>query len=185
MIFFGDEIMNRFAAQYVPSDKGLINAMPVIRRRLKLQGALRPALLAAGVGVGLLTTLIETFLRNRLHLNVPPHTGSVVAIVLFALVLLLGVAPWARSRMARRFDQLLPPVPTRLQADETGFQLTDDHSFSRYEWSYVHGAAATREGVAIMVGYGALFVPSSAFSDTSERDAFIELVNRRSAGPLA
>ena len=176
--------MDHFATQYVPSNKGLINAMPVIRRGLKLQVAVRVALLAAAFGVGLLTTLIETFLRNRLHVNVPPQATVIVAITLLALVLLLILAPWARSRMARRFDQLLPPVPTRLQADETGFQLTDDHSFCRYGWSYVHCATATREGVAIMVGYGAHFVPSGAFSDTAERDAFMELVNRRSAPTL-
>ena len=171
--------MDQFSTQYTPSNAGLLRAVPLMQKALKTGGrVIAMAMFAAAFGAFFLVGLAETLLP-RFWPNYPAPLPLLMACVIFGAILLGVVLPWIRARTARRFDELLPPMLTRLKADEAGLTISDELSHGHWDWRHIRGAIATPDGMAILMGYSGIFVPKSAFGDAAEQAAFLDLVNRR------
>jgi hypothetical protein len=164
--------MQEFSTEYVPSNAAMVRSLPLANKRLGFSdpraGILTLALL---VVAGLAAASVGVFFPN-----VPDNLTFFVFLALAWLVARWVVRPLSRRWLAKRFDELLPPIPLRFAADSAGLHFEDAHSNCRWDWSLVRGALTTNDGVAILIGYATIFVPSAAFSNDVEKAAFVELV---------
>lgn len=164
----------------MPSNVGLIRAMPHIQRTLNIGGG-------AGWRIFIIGAVFAFFLAGLCQILLPrywPGMPDALPIAVVAIILVatfFGILlPMMRRRTVERFDQLLPPTLTRLAADDTGVTIGDDLSHGHWDWRHIRGAIATPDGVALLMGYAGMFIPASAFRDANEQASFIDLVNRRS-----
>lgn len=171
--------MDQFSTQYTPSGAGLVRAVPLMQKALKTGGGIMALVMFATGFVSFFFVGLANALLPRLWPGFPPGLPIVIGCVLFAVLALGLVLPWMRARTARRFDQLMPPVLTRLKLDDDGLTISDEHSHGHWDWQHIRGAIVTPDGVAVLVGYSGLVVAKTAFADLAEQQAFIELVNRR------
>lgn len=172
-------LMDQFSTQYTPSNAGLVRAVPLMQRALKTGGGVMGLVMfATGFGVFFFVGLANSLLP-RVWPDYPPALPIIAGLLIFGAITVGVVVPWMRARTAGRFDQLMPPVLTRLKVDEDGLTISDEQSHGHWDWAQIRGAIATPDGMAILVGYSGMFVPAAAFADAAERQAFIELVNRR------
>jgi hypothetical protein len=172
--------MDQFSTQYMPSNAGLVRAVPLMQKALKTGGGVIVAVFFASGFVSFFFVGLANSLLPRVWPGYPSGLSIAIGCVLFATLTLGLVMPWIRARTARRFDQLLPPTLTRLKVDEAGLTISDELSHGHWEWRHIRGAIPTPDGVAVLMGYSGMLVTKGAFADAAEQHAFIELVNRRS-----
>lgn len=172
--------MDEFSTQYLPSSAGLIRAMPLVRRALKLGD---PTVFVVFFLVAFCAAFAYGLIDSWLPSIWPryPRMGVIVlGIGLLLLFFATVIVPWSRTRMVKRFDRLLPPTTTRLAVDASGLTLRDEFSQGHWAWEHIRGAVAAPDGVALLMGYSAMFVPAAAFRDAAEQAEFVALVNRHS-----
>lgn len=171
--------MDSVKLNYTPSTLGLLRARPAMQRALKTRDVVvLAAYLLTGFVIFFVLAAAGPVLGARGGGPVPLIL-TFVGIAAYGLISALVITPWARRRMAQRLDALLPPLPVALEADATGLQFQDALSFSRLDWQQIRGAVATPDGVAVLVGYAGVFIPSTAFESPSEQQDFIAFVNAR------
>jgi hypothetical protein len=171
--------MDAFSTQYMPSNAGLVRALPTIQ---KLAGTGGWPVWAAFFSTGVLAFFIAGLadvLIPRVWPGYPHNFTVVIGCVVFGIIAISILLPWLHRRTVRRFDQLLPPTLTLLSADDAGITIRDELSHGHWDWRHIKGASATPDGVVLLMGYGGAFIPSSAFRDVREQSAFIDLVGRR------
>jgi len=154
--------------------------MPAMQRALKTGS--RVALyifVVAAFGTFFVSGILQALAKQALP-QLPSNTILILSLLIFGALAVGVLHPILRASAAKRFDQLLPPTLTRLRADETGLTIADELSHGYWDWRHVRGAVATPDGVGVLVGYGGIFVPRSAFRDATEQAGFVEMVNARS-----
>jgi hypothetical protein len=171
--------MDSVTLKYQPSTLGLLRARRPMQRALKTGD---PVVLAAYFLAG----FVIFFVFAAVGPLVGARSGGPIPMIItfagiasYGLVASLVITPWARARLVQRMDALLPPLPVELAADASGLQIKDPHSYGRWDWQHVRGALATPDGVAVLLGYGGVFIPASAFDTAATREDFIALVNAR------
>ena len=171
--------MDNVILKYEPSTLGLLKARRAMQRALQTGD---PMVLAAYF----LTGFVIFFLFASVGPLIGARSGGPVPLLLtfvgiaaYGLIAALVIAPWARGRLVQRMDALLPPLPAELEADAAGLQIKDAHSYGRWDWQHVRGALATPDGVAVLLGYGGVFIPSSAFDTPAAQQDFVSFVNAR------
>jgi hypothetical protein len=171
--------MDSVTLKYQPSTLGLLKARRAMQRALKTGD---PLVLAAYF----LTGFVVFFVFASAGPLIGARSGGPMPMILtfagiaaYGVIAALVITPWARGRMVQRMDALLPPLPVELEADTSGLQIRDAHSFGRWDWQQVRGALATPDGVALLLGYGGVFIPSSAFPEPGSQKEFVSFVNAR------
>ena len=171
--------MDNVILKYQPSTLGLLKARRAMQRALKTGD---PLVLAAYFLAG----LVIFFLFSAVSPMVGARSGGPMPMILtlagiatYGLIAALVITPWARGRLVQRMDALLPPLTVELVADAAGLQIRDALSNGHWDWQRVGGALATPDGVTVLMGYGGVFIPASAFDSPAAQQDFIGFVNAR------
>lgn len=174
--------MDGIVINYVSSNEGLIKSMPAAQRALGMpfRKIVRVAfIIVLGLIVlqsqegRLIGWLYATFGDAPWPIMLPWATLAIIVVTV--LVAALNTRAWT----VRRFDQLAPPARSSLQMDDTGIDLSDDLSHSRWTWPAITGAVEAAGGIALLIGPGTIFIPGTAFGEQTTARQFIDYVQAR------